>query len=118
MSCTTALGKTDEAHRVSGRGSKPWAAIHDNARVPADRRLYMTATPRVWEAPETEEGGSGAPVLVASMEDDPNGLFGGVAYKLTLSQARNLGLVAACAGCSPSTTAPARPKPWRPECRP
>ncbi|SHN38124.1 DEAD/DEAH box helicase [Actinacidiphila paucisporea] len=85
----------DEAHRVSGRGSKPWAAIHNNTKVPADRRLYMTATPRVWEAPETDEGGSGAPVLVASMEDDPEGLFGSVAYKLTLSQARNLGLVAA-----------------------
>ncbi|MFJ1588399.1 Helicase associated domain protein [Streptomyces sp. NPDC088197] len=85
----------DEAHRTSGRGSKPWAAIHDNVKIPADRRLYMTATPRVWEAPETEEGAGGAPVLVASMEDDPDGLFGSVAYKLTLSQARNLGLVAA-----------------------
>jgi superfamily II DNA or RNA helicase len=85
----------DEAHRVSGRGSKPWAAIHDNVKVPADRRLYMTATPRVWEAPETEEGSRSAPVLVASMEDDPNGLFGEVAYKLTLSHARDRGLVAA-----------------------
>ncbi|WP_245791744.1 DEAD/DEAH box helicase [Actinacidiphila rubida] len=84
----------DEAHRTSGRGSKPWAAIHDNAKVPADRRLYMTATPRVWEAPEAEEGG-GAPVLVASMEDSPDGLFGEVAYRLTLSTARSLGLVAA-----------------------
>jgi superfamily II DNA or RNA helicase len=55
----------------------------------------MTATLRVWEAPEAEEGNGGAPVLVASMEDDPNGLFGEVAYKLTLSTARNLGLVAA-----------------------
>ncbi|MFJ5220300.1 Helicase associated domain protein [Streptomyces sp. NPDC088354] len=82
----------DEAHRTSGRGSKPWAAVHDNARIPADRRLYMTATPRVWEAPE--DGGAG-PVLVASMEDDPEGLFGAVAYKLTLSQARDRGLVAA-----------------------
>ncbi|MFF3565748.1 Helicase associated domain protein [Streptomyces sp. NPDC002574] len=82
----------DEAHRTSGRGSKPWAAVHDNERIPADRRLYMTATPRVWEAPE--DGGSG-PVLVASMEDDPDGLFGAVAYKLTLSQARDRGLVAA-----------------------
>ncbi|MFC4036327.1 Helicase associated domain protein [Streptomyces polygonati] len=85
----------DEAHRTSGRGSKPWAAIHDNVKVPADRRLYMTATPRVWEAPEAEEGWRSAPVLVASMQDDPAGLFGRVAYKLTLSQARNLGLVAA-----------------------
>ncbi|MFJ4989780.1 Helicase associated domain protein [Streptomyces sp. NPDC088732] len=82
----------DEAHRTSGRGSKPWAAVHDNAKIPADRRLYMTATPRVWEAPE--DSGAG-PVLVASMEDDPDGLFGAVAYKLTLSQARDRGLVAA-----------------------
>jgi superfamily II DNA or RNA helicase len=85
----------DEAHRTSGRGSKPWAAIHDNTKVPADRRLYMTATPRVWEAPEAEESSRSTPVLVASMEDDPNGLFGEVAYKLTLSQARDRGLVAA-----------------------
>ncbi|MBM9506679.1 Helicase associated domain protein [Streptomyces sp. KK5PA1] len=84
----------DEAHRTSGRGSKPWAAIHDNIRIPADRRLYMTATPRVWEAPEAEEG-RGAPVLVASMEDSPTSLFGEVAYKLTLSHARDMGLVAA-----------------------
>jgi superfamily II DNA or RNA helicase len=89
------LVAVDEAHRTSGRGSKPWAAIHDNVKIPADRRLYMTATPRVWEAPETEEGSGSAPVLVASMEDDPNGLFGSVAYKLTLSKARDLGLVAA-----------------------
>ncbi|MGW2355133.1 Helicase associated domain protein [Actinacidiphila glaucinigra] len=82
----------DEAHRTSGRAGKPWAAVHDNVRIPADRRLYMTATPRVWEAPE--DGGSG-PVLVASMGDDPDGLFGAVAYKLTLSQARDRGLVAA-----------------------
>ncbi|MEW2521503.1 DEAD/DEAH box helicase [Actinacidiphila alni] len=84
----------DEAHRTSGRGGKPWAAVHDNVRIPADRRLYMTATPRVWEAPEGGEGGSGAAVLVASMDDDPDGLFGEVAYRLTLSQARDLGLVA------------------------
>ncbi|MYS19235.1 Helicase associated domain-containing protein [Streptomyces sp. DvalAA-14] len=85
----------DEAHRTSGRGAKPWAAIHDNTKVPADRRLYMTATPRVWAAPEEEEGARAAPVLVASMEDDPDGLFGEVSYKLTLSQARDRGLVAA-----------------------
>jgi superfamily II DNA or RNA helicase len=85
----------DEAHRTSGRGSKPWAAVHDNTRIPADRRLYMTATPRVWEAPESEEGGGAAPVLVASMDDDPDGTFGEVTYRLTLSQARDRGLVAA-----------------------
>ncbi|MEU2619667.1 hypothetical protein ABZ642_16290 [Streptomyces sp. NPDC007157] len=40
----------DEARRVSGDGLKPWAAVHDQARVPAVRRLYMTTTARVWAA--------------------------------------------------------------------
>ncbi|MGW0836395.1 Helicase associated domain protein [Streptomyces prunicolor] len=77
----------DEAHRVSGDAGRPWAAVHDQQRIPAVRRLYMTATARVWEA----EGG--APRLVASMaEDSP--VFGPVAYRLRLSEAVRLGLVA------------------------
>ncbi|MGW1186221.1 DEAD/DEAH box helicase family protein [Streptomyces drozdowiczii] len=39
----------DEAHRTSGRIGKPWAVVHDNTRIPALRRLYMTATPRLWQ---------------------------------------------------------------------
>ncbi|MET7305423.1 Helicase associated domain protein, partial [Embleya sp. NPDC005575] len=39
----------DEAHRTSGALGKAWAAIHDNRRLPAARRLYLTATPRIWE---------------------------------------------------------------------
>ncbi|MFI1386646.1 Helicase associated domain protein [Embleya sp. NPDC020886] len=41
----------DEAHRTSGALGKSWAAIHDNRRLPALRRLYLTATPRIWEPP-------------------------------------------------------------------
>jgi hypothetical protein len=41
ISHTTAFGKTDEAHRASGRIGKPWAVVHDNTRIPALRRLYM-----------------------------------------------------------------------------
>ena len=77
----------DEAHRVSGDVGRPWAAVHDQQRIPAVRRLYMTATARVWEA----EGG--VPRLVASMEED-SPVFGPVAYKLRLSEAVRLGLVA------------------------
>ncbi|WP_101255823.1 DEAD/DEAH box helicase [Streptomyces barkulensis] len=43
------LAVVDEAHRTSGALAKPWAAIHDNRRIPAARRLYLTATPRIWE---------------------------------------------------------------------
>ncbi len=88
----------DEAHRTSGHLGKPWAVIHDNTRVPAARRCYMTATPRVWEPPESDTGEAGGEqgpaVLAASMEDDPDGIFGAVAYKLTLSEAIRQGLIA------------------------
>ncbi|WP_444968425.1 Helicase associated domain protein [Streptomyces umbrinus] len=77
----------DEAHRTSGDGAKPWAAVHDQQQIPAVRRLYMTATARIWEA-ETDR-----PRLVASMDED-SPVFGPVAYKLRLSEAIRLGLVA------------------------
>ncbi|MFI6582915.1 Helicase associated domain protein [Embleya sp. NPDC050493] len=39
----------DEAHRAAGHVDKSWTDIHDNTLVPAQRRLYMTATPRIYE---------------------------------------------------------------------
>ncbi|MFE9934399.1 Helicase associated domain protein [Streptomyces sp. NPDC005533] len=38
----------DEAHRTSGSAGKAWADVHRQDVVPAMRRLYMTATPRIW----------------------------------------------------------------------
>ncbi|WP_443033196.1 hypothetical protein [Streptomyces sp. AMCC400023] len=64
----------DEAHRVSGRIGKPWAVVHDNLRIPSLRRLYMTATPRLWQLGEEDEAGAPGE-LVASMDDDPEGPF-------------------------------------------
>ncbi|MFE9413879.1 Helicase associated domain protein [Streptomyces sp. NPDC006704] len=80
----------DEAHRTAGRLGKAWAAIHHDDQVPAARRLYLTATPRIWDpedAPDTD-GAEGA----ASMDDEA--LFGPVAYRLNLSDAIDLGLLA------------------------
>jgi hypothetical protein len=83
----------DEAHRVSGRIGRPWAVVHDNTRIPALRRLYMTATPRLWQL--DEDSGQGAPgELVASMEDDRDGQFGARCYTLTLSEAIDRGICA------------------------
>ncbi|MEV5358593.1 Helicase associated domain protein [Streptomyces sp. NPDC052693] len=82
----------DEAHRTSGRIGKPWAVVHDNTRIPALRRLYMTATPRLWQLDEDAEGAPGE--LVASMEDDPDSPFGSRAYTLTLSEAIDRGICA------------------------
>ncbi|MFB8126070.1 Helicase associated domain protein [Streptomyces bacillaris] len=83
----------DEAHRTSGRLGKPWAVVHDNTRIPSLRRLYMTATPRLWQL--DEDAGQGAPgELVASMEDNPDGPFGSRAFTLTLSEAIDRGICA------------------------
>ncbi|MET9097183.1 Helicase associated domain protein [Streptomyces cyaneofuscatus] len=101
----------DEAHRTSGDGSKAWAGIHDQARFPAARRLYMTATPRLWEAaPRTTDGGEvdrggqagAADVpgggempggrLVASMDDTE--LYGPVLHETGLMESVERGILA------------------------
>ncbi|GAA1376007.1 DEAD/DEAH box helicase family protein [Streptomyces beijiangensis] len=83
----------DEAHRTSGDAGKPWAAVHDQAKIPATRRLYMTATARIWEAAEGRGAGRREPRLIASMDPD-SPLFGPVAFKLSLSECISRGLVA------------------------
>ncbi|MFJ2847069.1 Helicase associated domain protein [Streptomyces griseofuscus] len=83
----------DEAHRTSGRLGKPWAVVHDNTRIPSLRRLYMTATPRLWQL--DEDADQSAPgELVASMEDDPDGPFGARCFTLMLSEAIDRGICA------------------------
>ncbi|MFF9579640.1 Helicase associated domain protein [Streptomyces rubiginosohelvolus] len=99
----------DEAHRTSGDGSKAWASVHHQDRIPAARRLYMTATPRLWEAgPRTteEEGDGGQPGvadvpdggevlggrLVASMDDVD--LYGPVLHETGLMESVERGILA------------------------
>ncbi|MDK1477063.1 Helicase associated domain protein [Streptomyces sp. 549] len=83
----------DEAHRCSGRIGKPWAVVHDNQKIPSLRRLYMTATPRLWQLGDEDEAGAPGE-LVASMEDDPDGPFGSRCFALTLSEAIDRGICA------------------------
>ncbi|WP_331740364.1 Helicase associated domain protein (plasmid) [Streptomyces cyaneofuscatus] len=100
----------DEAHRTSGDASKAWACVHDQARIPAERRLYMTATPRLWEAgpgsARDEESGEAkdagtAPQgagealggrLVASMDDHQ--LYGEVLFEFGLMESVERGVLA------------------------
>lgn len=37
----------DEAHKTTGSSYSEFTLIHDNAKIPARKRLYMTATPRI-----------------------------------------------------------------------
>ncbi|WP_078648017.1 DEAD/DEAH box helicase, partial [Streptomyces leeuwenhoekii] len=81
------LAIVDEAHSTAGDLGRPWAAIHDNHRIPADFRLYLTATPRILAAARPQKGAEGRELEIASMEDDPEGTYGAWLAELGLSEA-------------------------------
>ncbi|SFD82323.1 DEAD/DEAH box helicase, partial [Streptomyces aidingensis] len=81
----------DEAHRTSGSWGKAWAAVHDQEAIPARRRLYLTATPRIWqERPPSWEVREGMrPALkeeMAASMADPK-IYGPICYELPLAEA-------------------------------
>ncbi|MFD3571530.1 Helicase associated domain protein [Streptomyces sp. NPDC058667] len=81
------LAIVDEAHGTAGDLGRPWAAIHDNQRIPASFRLYLTATPRILAAARPQKGAGGQEVELATMSDDPNGTYGAWIAELGLSEA-------------------------------
>ncbi|MET9675976.1 Helicase associated domain protein [Streptomyces sp. NPDC006482] len=81
------LAIVDEAHGTAGDLGRPWAAIHDNQRIPADFRLYLTATPRILDAARPQKGADGQETEIASMADDPDGTYGAWLAELGLSEA-------------------------------
>ncbi|MGC4986683.1 Helicase associated domain protein [Streptomyces sp. DT193] len=81
------LAIVDEAHGTAGDLGRPWAAIHDNQRIPADFRLYLTATPRILAAPRPQKGADREELEIASMADDPDGTYGAWLAELGLSEA-------------------------------
>ncbi|MFD7973999.1 DEAD/DEAH box helicase [Streptomyces clavifer] len=81
------LAIVDEAHGTAGDLGRPWAAIHDNQRIPADFRLYLTATPRILAAARPQKGTGGQEAEIASMADAPDGTYGSWLAELGLSEA-------------------------------
>ncbi|MEV6503410.1 DEAD/DEAH box helicase [Streptomyces prunicolor] len=81
------LAIVDEAHGTAGDLGRPWAAIHDNARIPANFRLYLTATPRILAAARPQKGADGQEAEIATMADDPEGTYGAWLAELGLSEA-------------------------------
>ncbi|MEU0687521.1 DEAD/DEAH box helicase [Streptomyces uncialis] len=80
------LAVLDEGHMTAGDMGRPWAAIHDNSRIPVDFRLYLTATPRILAAPRPQRGRDGREVVIASMEDDSS-TYGTRIFDLGLAEA-------------------------------
>jgi superfamily II DNA or RNA helicase len=81
---------SDEAHRTAGNRHKAWGVVHDNDALPARHRLYMTATPRIFDE---KAGSQASPTCeVASMDD--HSLYGPVVYRISLAEAIDQGLLA------------------------
>ncbi|MFE7236496.1 Helicase associated domain protein [Streptomyces sp. NPDC057596] len=87
------LAIVDEAHGTAGDLGRPWAAIHDNARIPADFRLYLTATPRILAAPRPQKGKGSQELELASMGQDSE-TYGPWLAELGLSEAIERGILA------------------------
>ncbi|MFF5481066.1 Helicase associated domain protein [Streptomyces sp. NPDC012935] len=80
------LAIIDEAHSTAGDLGRPWAAIHDNARIPADFRLYLTATPRILASPRPQKDADSEELEIASMGQDSQ-TYGPWLAELGLSEA-------------------------------
>ena len=83
------LAICDEAHRTAGAiltGEEPsnFTRIHENGRISAKRRIYMTATPKVYAESARTKAGDLATAL-CSMDDET--LFGPVLYELGFAEA-------------------------------
>ncbi|MFJ7244546.1 Helicase associated domain protein [Kitasatospora sp. NPDC098652] len=77
----------DEAHRTVGWEDRTWAAVHDQALIPAVRRLNMTATLKNIATRAADEFSR-----VLSMENEK--VFGRVGHRLSFGQAVKLKILA------------------------
>lgn len=80
----------DEAHRCAGQTDRAFATVLDDVALPARRRLFMTATPRLLTA-KARARADDAGLAVASMDDEA--LFGPVAHNLSFADAVGDGLL-------------------------
>ena len=85
----------DEAHRttgatLAGEDESHFVRVHDPKYIAADRRLYMTATPRLFDDSTKSKADQGGAVL-CSMDDDA--LYGPELHRLGFGEAVEQGLL-------------------------
>ncbi|MFJ8944265.1 DEAD/DEAH box helicase [Streptomyces sp. NPDC102395] len=85
----------DEAHRttgvtLAGHDESAFVRVHDDAYLGADRRLYMTATPRIYNE-DTKADAKNAEAVLASMDNQQ--MFGPEFHRLGFGQAVEQGLL-------------------------
>lgn len=86
----------DEAHRTTGvtladdEDESPFVRVHHNNYIQGTKRLYMTATPRIYDDATKAKAGEAAAFL-ASMDDEE--MFGPEFYRLGFGDAVSMGLL-------------------------
>ncbi|MFD0261087.1 Helicase associated domain protein [Kitasatospora indigofera] len=93
----------DEAHRTAGSEGKAWAAIHSDDKVPALRRLYFTATPKIADDSKAKPGladltadadGQDVEQLPALCSMNDTAVYGETVFTWTLGQGIEHGYLA------------------------
>ena len=74
----------DEAHRLTGKTDADYATVLDNSKIVADKRLFMTATPRTY-TPAAKSKAEDRGVEITSMDDET--VYGPVLHKLSFGEA-------------------------------
>jgi predicted helicase len=85
----------DEAHRttgttLAGENESAFVRVHNNTYIAASKRLYMTATPRIFEDSSKAKAGE-ANAILASMDDEE--LYGPELHRLGFGEAVERGLL-------------------------
>jgi superfamily II DNA or RNA helicase len=80
----------DEAHRCTGPANSVFTTGLDDRLIPVSRRLFMTATPRIYTA-RVREAAEEQEIDVASMDDAAR--FGPVLHNLSFAEAVDRGLL-------------------------
>ena len=85
----------DEAHRttgvtLAGEDESNFVRVHDNEYINAKKRLYMTATPRIY-ADASKQKAKDNSALLCSMDDET--IYGPEFYRLSFSDAVAQGLL-------------------------
>jgi len=88
----------DEAHRTTGiktpdmsdEDISAFQIVNDKSRVRATKRLYMTATPKIYGDTVKTKAKETQPIL-CSMDDES--IYGPIAYEMTFAEAVDEGLL-------------------------
>ncbi len=86
----------DEAHRttgatLAGETESNFRRVHDNGFIAGEKRLYMTATPRIYGDAVKQKANDDGRVTLASMDDE--GMFGPEFHRLGFGKAIEMSIL-------------------------